>query len=146
MEEAVLDLLNLYGYSGPEAKVFLQSFEADALKTLRFDLGTELPLVQLISGSFAYFQMWTESGLDEIATYANAIGPSKAIIETNPDFVQWAHARGLAVHPYTFRLDDVPSAYASLEDELRTFYFDYDVDGLFTDFVDVATQVLSEAR
>jgi glycerophosphoryl diester phosphodiesterase len=146
MERAVLDILDLYGYSGPEANVYLQSFEADSLKTLRFDLGTNVPLVQLISGSFAYFQMWTESGLDEIAMYANAIGPSKTIIETNPEFVQWAHDRELAVHPYTFRLDDVPAAYASLEDELRTFYFDYNVDGLFTDFVDVATQVLGEAR
>ena len=146
MEEAVLDVLDRYGYADPDAKVYLQSFEADSLKRLRFDLGTDLLLVQLISGSIAYFQMWTEGGLDEIATYANAIGPSKTLIETNPDFVQWAHDRALVVHPYTFRADALPAGYASLEDELRAFYFDYDVDGLFTDFVDVAVQVLGEAR
>jgi len=146
MEEAILDLLDLYGYSGPEAKVYLQSFEADSLKQLRFDLGTRLPLVQLISGSFAYSRMWTASGLEEISSYANAIGPSKAIIESNPDFVQWAHDYGLAVHPYTFRADVVPAGYEDLEDELRTFYFDYNVDGLFTDFIDYAMQVLGEAR
>lgn len=145
MEETVLDVLDQYGYSGSEAKVYLQSFEADSLKRLRFDLGTDLHLVQLISASIAYYQMWTEGGLDEIATYANAVGPSKTIIETNPGFVQWAHDRELVVHPYTFRADDLPAGYASLNDELRTFYFDYDVDGLFTDFVDIAVQVLGEA-
>ncbi len=142
MEEAVLDVLDRYGYAGAGAKVYLQSFEADSLKKLRFDLGTELPLVQLISGSFSYSRMWTKAGLDEIASYANAIGPSKTIIEKNPQFVAWAHERGLVVHPYTFRVDSLPTQYASLEEEMRKFYFTYNVDGLFTDFADVAVEVL----
>ncbi len=142
MEEAVLDVLNRYGYAGADAKVYLQSFEADSLKKLRFDLGTDLPLVQLISGSFSYSRMWTKQGLDEIASYANAIGPSKTIIEKNPQFVTWAHERGLVVHPYTFRADSLPTQYASLEEEMQKFYFTYNVDGLFTDFADVAVEVL----
>jgi len=143
MEEAVLDVLDHYGYTREDAKVYIQSFEPDSLKRLRFDLGTDLPLVQLISGSFSYSHMWTKGGLDEIATYANAIGPSKTIIEKNLQFVAWAHERGLVVHPYTFRKDSLPSAYSTLEEEIERFYFQYQVDGLFTDFVDIAAMVLT---
>lgn len=142
MEGALLDLLDRYGYRGPDANIFVQSFESGSLTRLRFDLGSEIPLLQAISASWAYANMWTEQGLDDIAAYANAIGPSKAIIETNPEFVEWAHARGLTVYPYTFRDDDLPAKYASLEDEIRAFFFVYDVDGLFTDFPDVAADVL----
>jgi glycerophosphoryl diester phosphodiesterase len=142
MEKALLDVLSRYGYTGPEAKVYVQSFEPDFLKKLR-ELGAKLPLVQLISGKWSYSHMWTQSALDEITTYANAIGPSKTIIETNPEFIRWAHDRGLAVHPYTFRKDQLPEKYTSLEEELKQFYFNYDVDGLFTDFVDIAVRALT---
>lgn len=144
MEEALLDVLDQYGYTGTDANVFAQSFEPDSLKRLRFELESEIPLVQLISGSWAYAHMWTKEGLDEIATYANAIGPSKGIIETNPEFVEWAHERGLTVFPYTFRADDLPAKYDLLDEEIRTFLFVYNVDGLFTDFPDVVRNLLSQ--
>lgn len=145
MEEALLEILSQYGYTGPDAKVYVQSFEASALKKLRFELGTELPLVQLIGSRGAtYNAMVTEEGLDEIATYADGIGPSKVRIETNPDLVQWAHARGLVVHPYTFRADALPKSgqYQTFEEELHQFYVVYDVDGLFTDFPDRVVRFL----
>ena len=142
MEQELLDILTRYGYTGPNAKVYIQCFEPNSLKKLR-ELGTKLPLIQLISSSWLYAGMWTEKGLDEIATYANGIGPSKAIIENNPAYVKWAHARGLVVHPYVFRKDQVPYKYKSFVDELNQFYFVYDVDGLFTDFPDIAKDVLS---
>jgi glycerophosphoryl diester phosphodiesterase len=90
MEEALLNIFNQYGYEGQDAKVYVQCFEADPLKKMRFYLGTDLPLVQLIGGGTEYDQMVTEEGLDEIATYANGIGPSKVRIEDNPDLVNWA--------------------------------------------------------
>ena len=145
MEEGLLSILSRYGYEGPGAKVYVQCFEADTLKKLRFELGTELPLVQLISGTWSYSHMWTKEGLDEIAAYADGVGPSKTVIEKNPEFVSWAHERGLVVHPYTFRRDSLPPGYASLEEELERFFFVYQVDGVFTDFVDVAVRVLQEA-
>lgn len=142
MEETLLALLNQYEYKSPEAKVYIQCFEAESLKKLRFELGTNLPLVQLISGRKSYAPMWTEEGLNEIATYADGIGPSKSIIENNPTFVYWAHDRGLVVHPYTFRADSVPNRYRTFEEELYRFYFVYKVDGLFTDFSDRVVQIL----
>ena len=142
MEGALLDVLDRYGYTGADANIFVQSFEPDSLTRLRFELGSEIPLLQAISASWTYAHMWTKEGLDEIGAYANAIGPSKAIIETNPEFVEWAHESGLMVYPYTFREDDLPAKYASLEKEIEAFFFVYDVDGIFTDFPDVAVDVL----
>jgi glycerophosphoryl diester phosphodiesterase len=141
MEQALLDILAAYGYSGPDANLYVQCFEPDSLKTLR-NLGAEFPLIQLVSASWSYASMWSEKGLDDIATYADGIGPSKTIIESDPAYVEWAHARGLVVHPYTFRKDQLPSKYASLAAELEQFYFVYDVDGVFTDFADIAVDVL----
>jgi len=157
MEEPLLTILADYGYQGPEAKVFIQSFDPNNLKEMRFDLGTDLPLVQLISGGSGpggiYDWLVTEEGLDDIATYANGIGPSKRRIEdTNGNsidknaLVKGAHARGLVVHPYTFRADSLPDQYRNLEQELRRFYFTYGVDGLFTDHADRAVRVVKPAE
>jgi len=143
MEQKLLDILTKYGYTKPGAKIYVQCFEPDSLKKLR-ELGAKFPLIQLVSASWAYAWMWTEKGLDEIATYADGIGPSKTILENNPKYVEWAHARGLVVHPYTFRKDQLPSKYPTLADELKQFYYKYDVDGVFTDFVDIAVSVLAE--
>jgi len=142
MEQALLGMLSNYGYAAPGAKIYIQSFEATSLQELR-TLGTKIRLIQLVSGSWGYANMWTKEGLDTIASYADGIGPSKTIIENNPAYVEWAHARGLVVHPYTFRKDQLPSQYASLTDELNQFYYEYNVDGVFTDFVDIAAVALA---
>ena len=144
MEGALAAVLNEYGLLEPQAKLYVQCFEADTLRALHAEWGTRLRLIQLVSGSFSYAGMWSEAGLDSIAVYARGIGPSKSIIESNPAYVAWAHERQLLVHPYTFRLDDLPSRYMSLEDELVTFLFAYNVDGVFTDFPDIAARVLAE--
>lgn len=151
MEEALLDLLAAYGYADADAPTWIQSFESSSLRRLRFELDAQLPLVQLIAASDSHLHMLTETGLDEIAAYANAIGPSKRLIEDvngNPVqdlfLVRAAHERGLAVHPYTFRADSLPAYAADLEDELRRFFFDYGVDGVFVDFPDIAVELLEE--
>ena len=148
LEQELLRVLADYGYSGPDAPVFIQSFDPRNLKEMRFQLGTKLPLIQLISGSPKQDFLITPAGLNDIATYANGIGPSKRRIEddngnsiANNALVRMAHMRGLLVHPYTFRADQVPLGYASFESELRRFYEEYGVDGLFTDQPNFAAQV-----
>lgn len=140
LEEQLLEILAEYGYEGRDALVFIQSFEPANLQEMRTAFGTDLPLVQLISGSQT--DLVTDDGLDLIATYADGIGPSKGLIEDDPDLVRKAHVRGLVVHPYTFRADQVPEDYENIKDELRQFYFRYDVDGLFTDHTDRAVAVV----
>ncbi|MGY4706853.1 glycerophosphodiester phosphodiesterase [Candidatus Bipolaricaulota sp. J31] len=141
---ALMEVLDRYGYRGPDAKVFIQCFEADILIRLRQEFHTELPLIQLVSASPAHWRMWKREGLSEIARYADGIGPNKSIIEKNPDYVAWAHELGLVVHPYTFRADSLPRKYRSPEEELETFFFTYGVDGVFTDHPDIAVRLLGQ--
>ncbi|MCH8204393.1 MAG: glycerophosphodiester phosphodiesterase [Candidatus Hydrogenedentes bacterium] len=144
MEKAVLDVLTKYGYTGPDSKVFLQCFEAEPLKKIRHELGSSIPIVMLVGGGAAARQLLSEKGLDEVATFANGIGPSKTLIEAKPEIVKWAHDRDLKVHPYTFRKDNYPERkYDSYAAELEQFFKQYDVDGLFTDFPDIAVHYLA---
>ena len=145
MEKAVLDVLTKYGYTGPDSKVFLQCFEAEPLKKIRHELGSSIPIVMLVGGGAAARQLLSEKGLDEVATFANGIGPSKTLIEAKPEIVKWAHDRDLKVHPYTFRKDNYPERkYDSYTAELEQFFEQYDVDGLFTDFPDIAAHYLAQ--
>ena len=137
MEEILLAELSEYGYEGPDARVFVQSFEFESLERLR-ELGTELPLVMLIwSPDHA-----TEEAFDRWATVADGVGPWKGLVEASPEVVAKAHARGMKVHPWTFRADVVPDKYPTIEQELATYFGVYLVDGVFTDFVDDAVRVL----
>lgn len=150
MEEALLEILNQYGYKGRDAEIFIQCFEVEPLKKLRFELGTDLPLVLLTweknwnyGGDVKPFSAkLTEDILDEIAIYADGIGPNKDRIEVNPAIVQWAHERGLLVHAWTMRADALPVQYQTFDEELFQFYIIYKVDGLFTDFTDRTVQFL----
>lgn len=124
---------------GSELPVFVQSFEPQSLREL-VERELELPLVQLVSERQS--ELLTADGLAEVAGYANGIGPSKALIEEDPQIVARAHEQGLVVHPYTFRADSVGAGYASFAEEVRAFVRDYGVDGLFTDFPDLARAAL----
>lgn len=158
MEAALLTLLDRYGYRDRNDRVFVQSFDPGSLKKMRFGLKTRLPLVQLIGGGSGpgglFDRMVTPKGLDEIARYADGIGPSKRRIEDKDGrsvqqnaLVKAAHVRGLLVHPYTFRAesDTLLSKYRSMEEEVTTFFKTYQVDGLFTDFPDRAVSVRDQA-
>ena len=109
---------------------------------LRHELGSELPQIMLISDNARGAQLVTPDGLDAVAGFADGIGPHKALVEKNPNLVKEAHARGLEVHPWTFRLEAPGTGYESMDEELAHFFFEYGVDGAFTDFPDRAVAVL----
>ncbi|HKI99081.1 MAG TPA: glycerophosphodiester phosphodiesterase [bacterium] len=146
LEAPLLDVLNRYGYRGPDARVFIESFDPASLERLRA-LGSTLPLVQLLSAGRQGRELATPEGLRRIARYANAIGPDKRLIERNGQpvddgaLVREAHALGLQVHPWTFRADQVGPGHADIEDELRAFYSRYGVDGVFSDQPDRAVPI-----
>ncbi|MFM1895300.1 MAG: hypothetical protein RLZZ385_374 [Pseudomonadota bacterium] len=154
---AILQTLKDYGYTSKSHKVFLQTFEFDELKIIHDELlpalGMDINLVQLLGDDAEYQWMLDAAGMATLATYADGIGPDKAMIvraETSAagpaiaNLVQLAHANGLQVHPYTFRLDEgqVPSYARDFEHMLEIFYFQADVDGVFTDFPDRAVNFL----
>ncbi len=154
-EQRLVDQLHHNGYTGPDAPVFIQSFEVGNLKQLA--TMTDLPLVQLLndsgrpydftlSGDFrTYADLATPAGLAEIRAYARGVGPNKnLIIPRDPagnlrpptSLVQNAHATGLVVHPWTFRDEDdfLPTNLRGNPTAEYELFYRLGVDGLFTDY------------
>jgi glycerophosphoryl diester phosphodiesterase len=97
--------------------------------------------------------MHSAEGMKQLAAYADGVGPSTDMIvlpDSTPDniritdLVANAHAAGLQVHPYTFRRDPgrVPDYAGDFERLLEIFLVDVAVDGVFTDFPDLAVGFL----
>ncbi|MCP4645658.1 MAG: glycerophosphodiester phosphodiesterase [bacterium] len=141
MEEAFLAVCKRYGYEGPEARIFVQCFEPTTLEMMRKDLGSELPQIMLVADQSAD-RLLPDEGLDYVATIANGIGPDKELLAKWPDLVKRAHKRGLGVHPYTLRADSLPKDCPSFEEEVRLYYFDHDIDAMFTDHPDKVRTVI----
>jgi len=115
----------------PKTPVIIQSFSAESLRKLRERHKTKLTLTFLIN-SDPQKQWLTESGLKTIKAFADGIGPAKALIEREPKVVEWAHAAGLTVTPYTFRSSST-GKFKDVREEMRHFLFELGVDALFTD-------------
>ncbi|HEY2676341.1 MAG TPA: glycerophosphodiester phosphodiesterase family protein [Steroidobacteraceae bacterium] len=184
LEEKLLAMLANAGWNRADAPVFVQSFDPASLKLIR-KLGLKTKVVQLIDGTdvdyrsgsityttadtarpFSWLQagdtrtfaaMVTPTGLAEIKSYADGIGPWKLYIlpargldtaghpvaalaeATNAaptSLIADAHKAGLFVHAYTFR--DEPqyltkSYHGDPRAEYRA-YFSLGIDGVFTDF------------
>jgi glycerophosphoryl diester phosphodiesterase len=149
IEEALLALLEQHDCCEGRTDVAIVCEEAKSLRYLRFELGARFPLIQLIDEVATPFDaMTTPQGLDEIAAYADGIGPEKRRIEdangvsvAENRLVRDAHARGLFVQPFTFRADEFLPASPAFEEQLERFLFSYQVDGLFTDYPDRAVRV-----
>lgn len=154
---AVLALLADHGLTGADDKVLLQSFDFDALRRAREELGTELGLVQLIGENdwqesptdFEFLQ--TGAGLHEVARFARGIGPwLPQVIEIKDDgstdisdLTAMAQRLGLFVHAYTLRADQLPPALGGLSETVRLLVEDVKLDGVFTDHPD---QVIASLR
>ena len=134
---AVLAVLDQFGYNEPPDKVFLQCFDPEETQRLRTDYHSRLPIVQLLEPGQEELERAEE--LKKIATYANAIGPNLSrLVTTEGSTGLAARAReaGLAVHPWTFRIDDLPAGFETPEALLRTLVHEEKVEGIFTDFPD----------
>jgi glycerophosphoryl diester phosphodiesterase len=104
--------------------------------------------------------MATAEGLAEIATYANGIGPTKGLVipvvggvlatANATNLVRDAHAVGLVVHPYTYRVENQflppnlragadPNGLGDLQAEIEIF-LDAGIDGFFTDNTDAGVR------
>ncbi|WP_405281903.1 glycerophosphodiester phosphodiesterase [Cobetia sp. Ld8] len=175
VSRAVLETLKHYGYVAHDDNAVVQVFDPNGLKrihdTLQPELEMDLRLVQLMGETrwdmtfqpdaegklepYDYDWMYQEGGMQRIATYADGIGPWKPMViedsSTRDDIkvtpmVEEAHAQGLIVMPYTFRLDEgrIPDWASDYDDMLRAFFVDARVDGVFTDYPDRAVQWLKQ--
>ena len=156
---ALIQLLADYGYTAADSPVFVQCFEAAELIRLRQVTATPLKFIQLIGlnswghADVDYDSLLATSALSEIATYAQGIGPhlDQILIGRTPaglpqfsTLVADAHHAGLAVHPYTLRVDELPAAASALPEALAIILQQAKVDGIFTDHPDVAAQWLDK--
>jgi glycerophosphoryl diester phosphodiesterase len=153
----VLQALDESGYKTRDDRVFLQCFDAREVRRIREDLGCELKMVQLIGenswgeSDTDYEPLKTAAGLAQLAETVEGVGPwighlmRMADIDGQPvstGFVSAAHAAGLQVHPYTFRADELAPGFESLPEMVRWFVDELKIDGLFTDFTDIALAAL----
>ena len=134
LEQRLVDTLNANGLTGPNAPVFIQSFEVANLKQLNGL--TDVPLVQLLDANDVrpdgtldfnqpydfvvsgdartYGDLLTPEGLAEVATYANGLGPWKRMIvpttgtDLNGDGT--ISADELTIAPATSLIDDAHRA------------------------------------
>ena len=147
---ALVTALERAGWTGADAPVIVQSFEADVLKKLNELI--DVPLIQLTLSKRRFdAEAAHESAieLDTIPAYADGVGPSRLLVVhadgTVTNFIEHAHALGLEVHAWTVHGDqDSPDGLSS-EDETRRFY-DLGIDALFVDDPALAVRVRDEPQ
>lgn len=157
ISRVVLETLAAHGYVDRDDRFYVQCFDWNEVQRIRRELGFRGRLVQLLGENrwrlapdVDYDRLRTPAGLAEIAAVADAIGPPLQRVASGvgagrlalTTLVADAHAAGLAVHPYTFRVEQVPDGAGSFEDWLRAFGDQARVDGVFTDFPDRAAAAL----
>ena len=151
LEEKLLASLQKHGWNSREAPVFIQSFEQDNLRAMRKQ--TKVRLIQLVSAA----AMVEGDGLRDIAAYADGIGPEKRLVVpvnadgslgTPTDLVARAHAAGLLVHIWTIRVDKefLPAGYHGKPEAEFEQFRQLGVDGVFTDFPDVAARTYASRQ
>jgi len=170
LEEPLVAALRANGVDSADAPVIVQSFEVANLKELNGL--TDVHLAQLVNSSGrpydftlagdarTYADLVKPAGLAEIASYADGIGAEKSVlIARTPEgrlsspspVIADAHAAGLDVHGWTFRLENQylpvefrssadPIAPGDLAGEIRVF-LDAGMDGIFSDQPDIAATV-----
>jgi glycerophosphoryl diester phosphodiesterase len=191
IEDTLVAQLHAAYANSPLAPVFIQSFEVANLKYLNGL--TNMRLVQLIDAdnvnadgsmslvdpyrqpydfvvagdSRTFEDLLTVTGLAEVKTYADGIGPWKPyLVKTVADgvdrdgvpgltdndrrvdgstgVIEAAHAAGLLVHTWTFRNDASGYGFRDPQAEMA-YYLRLGVDGIFTDFTDTGVAARAAA-
>ena len=147
----VLETAQLHHENAP---VFFQCFDPDTLRYLKHDLHSPLPRIQLMGENswqeppgVDFDLMRTEQGLDDVASYADGIGPwipqlFEADGLTPGHLVTAAHARGLVVHAYTLRADSLEGSFKDFQSLHRGVFLNAGIDGVFSDFPDVTREFI----
>jgi glycerophosphoryl diester phosphodiesterase len=167
LEEPLVRRLHASGYRWARAAAYIQSFEVANLQQLHGI--TRLPLVQLINcggqpwdftvagDPRTYADLVAPAGLDFVRTYARGVAVCKDVViprggagnlTTPTPVVEDAHARGLLVHAWAFRVENQflpanlrssadPNEPGDLTGEIRSFR-DARIDAFFTDNPDIA--------
>jgi len=165
MEDKLLQILHGSYGNTVNAPVFIQSFEVFNLKYMA--PLTDINIVQLISfggkpydftvagDSRTYASMATPAGLDQVNDYAQGVGLNTNVmiplvngrLGTPTSVVGDAHAKGLLVHGWTFRAENIflpnefdigtsPAGIGNMNGQVQAFLA-LGMDGFFTDHPDL---------
>lgn len=170
LEEPLVAALDRSGLNRPDAPVFIQSFEVGNLERLRTALGAQVPLIFLIARQGApadfvtagdkrtYADLVTPDGLAYLAQRVDGLGPDQELVipfaadgslGEATSLVAHAHAAGLLVHPWTFRVENEflptnlqgPDGTGDVVALIRA-HLAAGVDGFFTDHTDLGAVAL----
>jgi glycerophosphoryl diester phosphodiesterase len=151
LEDRLLSALQAHGLTQKASPVFIQSFEASSLQYLRPRTPVRLVFLTQTPADV------TPTALAGIAKYADGLGVEKTLLipadrsgvtGAPTSLVRDAHAARLFVHVWTLRREPpyLPTRYGGdLAAEVREFIA-LGIDGLFTDFPDVAAAVVKAPR
>lgn len=146
ISQIVLDVLRKNQLDDATKPIYVQCFDFEETKRLRNELKAKVKLVQLIAenswqeSKTDYDYLKTAEGLSEIAKVAQGIGPwipqilEPSTLEPTP-FVARVKQQQLTMHPYTFRIDQLPKN-ISANKLLDALFNQVKVEGVFTDFPD----------
>jgi glycerophosphoryl diester phosphodiesterase len=161
LSSAVLQIMKNYGYVNKSDIAYLQCFDWEELQAIHDKLmpamEMELRLVQLLGGTAEYAWIREDGAFDKLARVADGLGPSMHMIVERESsaadirrtgLVAMAHAAGMEVHPYTFRRDagTIPAYARDFDDLLDIFLNQVGVDGVFTDFPDLAVKFIDSGK
>lgn len=152
MTPLFLSALSEHGYEAHTDPAYVQCFDDEELRRVREVHNSALKLVQLIGdnrwreAATDFDELRTPQGLRRLARTVDGIGPWVNFLYRidrdqhieDSGLVAAAHAHGLAVHPFTFRDDDLPPGFGSFSELMQFAVDELSVDGLFTDFPDLA--------
>ena len=172
MEDRLVSILHANYGNVASAPVYIQSFEVSNLQYVNTQ--TDIRTVQLLSGggrpydftvagdTRSYADLAKAAGLDFIEGYADGIGANTNLmiplvngrLGTPTTLVADAHARGLEVHGWTFRAENIflpnefdsssnPAEAGNLKGQIQAFTA-LGMDGLFTDQSDIGVSAVPE--
>lgn len=130
MGDAILAALARHDMAGKDARVFIQAFEPDFVQAM--NARTDIPVVMLIGDKATYDSIMARPD----APFWDGLGPNIGLLfdadGKSSGVVEASHAKGIPVHPWTFR-DDQPVNSEAIEVTMRRFLA-LGIDGFFTDF------------
>lgn len=140
MAEKILASLNAHGLGAKGSPVFIQSFEPPFVKKIQ--PMTELPVVMLVGDKTALDSAMKVEG----APFWDGLGATHGMLfnaDGSPtSLIRDAHARGIAVHTWTYR-DDAPFGGEPAETSIKKALA-LGLDGFFTDFPMTGYRVVNE--
>lgn len=150
--EAVIAMLDKYGYNKKDANCILQIFDFDAVKKSRA-LGWEAPLAMLVDmdgqmlvdDKAVHKWLLTEEGVKEVSRYASIYAPWFSHLALPSEdgkshsiapCLKWAREAGMAVHSWTHRADKPAPGFATEDAMFDAMFKEMKLDGIFSDFPD----------